>query len=492
MAAQQLDRQERLARCEDLESYVSDKPTNDRMLQQSTEELSRVADVEKILRENSESTYDGLSTQYRRLKRGLQGIKDYDELNAERLLHAGKKMKQAMFGGLAAAALGRDGDLDNLRNISPGHRNALLSSERDQLRKKLDDTQRRASLATLSNRELRDRLDLLEDRLEETETLLDVKTEQLKRLHKVKDKEIRALENRISTMECGDHGLARYFAVQSGRRGVEDFRTWLPFVQCIRDTDWVQYRVLSSSWTILPSWGLYFLDPEPDQPTGLVELLARLYGTVIPGALEEPTQWLHLLIRELESANIFPLGVVVAVLGRLLDGIERMGIEGDFSLQLFLVAILQTTRCTLQQMDRVNASIEAIKIRIEALMSHSGAYVTRLAELLESDGESQLTRALHATRDHDQMHDRRSSIMLFSGSQFALMKLSESRSWIWVISEENHTVRAVACERGRWDETSTAYRIISGMVVEPDIVLECPDIAEKYWLLKNIPPSPVI
>ncbi|OTA94731.1 hypothetical protein M434DRAFT_10517, partial [Hypoxylon sp. CO27-5] len=437
MEDQQSDLQRRFNRCESLAEYVSDGLTNDKALEESTAELARVVQKETTLRENCKLTYDSLDTERARLKRGLQQIRDdHDALDANKMSHAAGEMSQAMLDSLAVAILGRDGNLDRVRCISQGNRNALLSSEKGQLERKLDEAQCRVSTSKLAYQELQDESDSLRSDLEEIKTRLRMKTRQLKTVRQVttgemssfkaeledtrwslqysevtrleelvygagwsglvhnsitisslqediddlvalcahyqtegtclrKDLEnaaiadqqaitklqgeleklkqdIRRKDADIYASKRGEVGLAKSFAVQSGHPRL-DFQTWKPFVQCLRDTVWAQGTQSWYSWTVLPLWGPHPFELDPEQPTGLIELLARLYGVVIPGALEQAILWLHLLTTRLGSASNLPLGVIATVLGKLLKSIEEIAIEGQFSLQLFAFALLQTS-----------------------------------------------------------------------------------------------------------------------------------------------------
>ncbi|KAI1775547.1 hypothetical protein F4818DRAFT_416837 [Hypoxylon cercidicola] len=295
-------------------------------------------------------------------------------------------------------------------------------------------------------------------------------------------------EHDISELRKIQHGLASFFATQAGFAfSQEDLGTWTSFIGQLQHAGWVRGLESERPWTMLPLQARH-LRPDPTvTPAGLVEMLTRLYSVPLSEGDGLPTQLLHLLTQQIGIANMLPLGGIVVVLDRLLSALEPTTLERDRTLQLLAFGLLQAVRCTRGRLNQQDDALEALFLRVEALVTRCGPSILRLAELVNDDG-TQLVRDLLATRDDqgDPVPDPPFQYLFSPGTRLGLVKpLPDWRAFVWVLSVDDRTIRGVLCEHGGWDGTATLYRITSPGE-QNDVVLDCHHFADKAWLLRNM------
>ncbi|KAI6088705.1 hypothetical protein F4821DRAFT_81178 [Hypoxylon rubiginosum] len=332
----------------------------------------------------------------------------------------------------------------------------------------------------------------LETEVQNLTSLYDVSKAQVKSRddelaeYKVK---VSNLEHKVSELRDIQRDMDDFFAVQAGHSSSQDLEI-ASFVAELRQVGWVQGVQSRSPWTMLPPRGRHLLPDPKVEPAGLVELLTRLYGATLEGN-SLPVQLLHLLTRQIGTANMLPLGGIVAVVGCLVSALETAPqpapLEHHRVMQLLAFGVLQIVRCTRERLSQLDDRLEALSPRVDALVTRAGATIAQLANLVQADDGARLVRDLVATRDDrgDPVHrDPTFYAMFSSGTRLGFLKLPEWRTFVWVLSVDNRTIRAVSCEHGAWDGTANRYRI-SGPD-EQDVVFDCHYFTDKAWLLRNM------
>lgn len=298
------------------------------------------------------------------------------------------------------------------------------------------------------------------------------------------------LDHEVSQLRKVQSGLASFFAsLASPAVSGEDLRTWTSYIGELQSAGWVQALPSEPPWTMLP---LQTRDLQPDPtvtPTGLIELLTRLYGVPLQDGNALPIQLLHLLTRQIATANMLPAGGILAVLGRLVSALESTPMERDRTLQLLVFGLVQAIRCTWGRLNQHDDTLSALFPRVEALVNRSGASILRLVELVKDDGGAALVRDLLATRDKqgDPVHRNLSFDVMFSPeTKLGLIKLlPDWRAFVWILHVDDRTIRPVLCELGEWEGSANLYRI-STPGNQNDVVLDCHHITDKSWLLRNM------
>ncbi|KAI4868252.1 hypothetical protein F4820DRAFT_155016 [Hypoxylon rubiginosum] len=536
------DLREREKRCEMIAKYVQDGAGNDAKLERDTEDIRRVLEEEKDLRRNCESTLTRLSENTERLSRGLRDLQDDSgKVDMEMLSRKAKSLEQAKFDNLVALILGRDGSLDRLRSMSQAHRDSLLNAEKDQLEQTLRDDIVRLHIALNDNKaqasevgkqlgelqksmrdqhsmirgledangELQSHISGLEKSMDMTRDTNDAKLRSSEQSRAQAENTVAKLEREVSRLKEDvvskdttvanldvsqlrkvQSGLASFFAsLASPAVSGEDLRTWTSYIGELQSAGWVQALPSEPPWTMLP---LQTRDLQPDPtvtPTGLIELLTRLYGVPLQDGNALPIQLLHLLTRQIATANMLPAGGILAVLGRLVSALESTPMERDRTLQLLVFGLVQAIRCTWGRLNQHDDTLSALFPRVEALVNRSGASILRLVELVKDDGGAALVRDLLATRDKqgDPVHRNLSFDVMFSPeTKLGLIKLlPDWRAFVWILHVDDRTIRPVLCELGEWEGSANLYRI-STPGNQNDVVLDCHHITDKSWLLRNM------
>ncbi|KAI1469603.1 uncharacterized protein F4812DRAFT_469729 [Daldinia caldariorum] len=295
-------------------------------------------------------------------------------------------------------------------------------------------------------------------------------------------------EFQIRSLGDQDQLVAEFFASRCDIRPErEDLRVWTPFVRGVRRACWVAGRECVTPWTLLPPWGLteeVDVAPEPERRADIVGLLAHTYRAAAQGLVGH--RLLRALTQHLAGAEMLPIGVIAAVLDRLVAFVEDGSVEDDLTLQLFAAALLQAARCVRGRVEGTDSGLEDVHSRTEKIVARSGAPMTHLVQLLQNDG-AQLVRDLLATRDPSgyPVGDGLSGPMYCPGPRLGFLKLLELKQWVWIVAMDDRTVRAVRCERGDWAWASNLERYVFMAVEGSDMTIDTHHTADRRWLNSN-------